>query len=340
MSKIICEVCGTSYPETSAQCPICGSARPVETAGIEAETGTEQPRSYTYVKGGRFSKANVRKRNRSNQSAESRPQAVVAATQRNSRTTKKKNNTGLVITAILLLLAIAAIVIYLMLRFFWPPLPEINTDPVPQVTDQPTEAEPVATNVPCQSIEVDVGSFILTEKGSARMIYATVSPLDVTDPVLFTSSDETVATVNENGKVEAVGPGKATITVSCGDKSVTCTVQCDFEEETSESTEDTTEETTAAAVDFRLNRSDITMLYQGEKWMLYSGDLDVTQITWTTNNQQVATIENGTVVAVGEGTTTVYGEYNGVKVSCIIRCSFSSSGQQGTGGHGGVTEDG
>ena len=96
----------------------------------------------------------------------------------------------------------------------------------------------------------------------------------------------------------------------------------------------------AAAVDFRLNRSDITMLYQGEKWMLYSGDLDVTQITWTTNNQQVATIENGTVVAVGEGTTTVYGEYNGVKVSCIIRCSFSSSGQQGTGGHGGVTEDG
>ena len=24
MSKIICDICGTSYPETATQCPICG----------------------------------------------------------------------------------------------------------------------------------------------------------------------------------------------------------------------------------------------------------------------------------------------------------------------------
>ena len=28
MSKIICEVCGTSYPSSAAQCPICGCVRP------------------------------------------------------------------------------------------------------------------------------------------------------------------------------------------------------------------------------------------------------------------------------------------------------------------------
>ena len=27
MSKIICDVCGTSYPDTAEQCPICGCSR-------------------------------------------------------------------------------------------------------------------------------------------------------------------------------------------------------------------------------------------------------------------------------------------------------------------------
>ena len=27
MSKIICDVCGTRYPETAEQCPICGHIR-------------------------------------------------------------------------------------------------------------------------------------------------------------------------------------------------------------------------------------------------------------------------------------------------------------------------
>jgi len=27
MSKIICDICGTSYPETAESCPICGCSR-------------------------------------------------------------------------------------------------------------------------------------------------------------------------------------------------------------------------------------------------------------------------------------------------------------------------
>ena len=45
------------------------------------------------------------------------------------------------------------------------------------------------------------------------------------------------------------------------------------------------------------------------------------------------------VVAVGPGTTEVYAEYEGVKISCVIRCNFQeSSGVSGNGG--GVSEDG
>ena len=27
MSKIICEICGTTYPETASHCPICGCSK-------------------------------------------------------------------------------------------------------------------------------------------------------------------------------------------------------------------------------------------------------------------------------------------------------------------------
>ena len=60
MSKIICEICGTSYPETSTQCPICGCVKPMDKSVVidkEIQAGS----TYTYVKGGRFSKRNVKK---------------------------------------------------------------------------------------------------------------------------------------------------------------------------------------------------------------------------------------------------------------------------------------
>ena len=62
MSKIICEICGTSYPDTNMQCPICGCVKPVDVnAAVNKET--EANSTYAYVKGGRFSKKNVKKRN-------------------------------------------------------------------------------------------------------------------------------------------------------------------------------------------------------------------------------------------------------------------------------------
>ena len=39
-------------------------------------------------------------------------------------------------------------------------------------------------------------------------------------------SDETVATVDTSGKITAIAPGEAMITVTCGQYSATCTVTC------------------------------------------------------------------------------------------------------------------
>ena len=63
MSKVICDVCGTSFPETSAQCPICGSACNSAAAASGVESAVEAGAGGNYVRGGRFSKGNVKKAN-------------------------------------------------------------------------------------------------------------------------------------------------------------------------------------------------------------------------------------------------------------------------------------
>ena len=81
MSKIICDVCGTSYPETATQCPICGCVRPanVNTVHIDTDESVARPNgTYTYVKGGRFSKSNVKKRTKASKKTTAKPAAAEA----------------------------------------------------------------------------------------------------------------------------------------------------------------------------------------------------------------------------------------------------------------------
>src|SRR5699024_12463194 len=61
-------------------------------------------------------------------------------------------------------------------------------------------------------------SLTLTEGGEAQSAAATVEPEDATDKaVTYTSSDESIATVDAAGNVTPVTPGEATITAKLGD---------------------------------------------------------------------------------------------------------------------------
>ncbi|MBQ8424820.1 MAG: Ig domain-containing protein [Clostridia bacterium] len=65
--------------------------------------------------------------------------------------------------------------------------------------------------------------------GESKVLTATVEAyVALNKKVIFTSNDETVATVNANGKVEAVGIGQAIITVTTEDGGFTdtCVVTC------------------------------------------------------------------------------------------------------------------
>ena len=351
MSKIICDICGTSYPETAKQCPVCGCVRPGDVQRVTNEINADEngASGYTYVKGGRFSKSNVKKRNKtSGGNSVARP-----APAENAGDKEPRNSRGLVIAAIVLLLAIIGVVIYIAVGFFGP-IAGTGNNPADATTDSQVDLS-------CKGITLDTDMVILSKAGDAHLLSYKLQPANTKDPVTFTSVNPEIATVNENGSITAVADGETKVIIKCGNAEEFCIVYCQFEEEptaptaTTETdatgTTDTTAPTdatdatattapTVAGTDIRLNRNDITLQYQGEKWELYSGSVPKDKVTFTSENESVVTFQDGWVTAVGGSTepVKVHAEYAGQKVTCLIRCMFQES--SGTVGNGGVSEDG
>ena len=316
MSKIICNVCGTSYPETESRCPICGSVRSGDAQGVAgAEAG--EASGYQYIKGGRFSKANVRKRNRDNQQVvKSEPREDIPANDGEEKPSK-----GLAVVAVILLLAIIAVVIFIALRFFLPGFNDIwqdrETQSTTQSTGDVTEGPTKPVTVPCEGLVLSASEVQLTETGNTHTIGISTKPANTTDTVTFASSAPNVATVDNQGTVTAVASGEAVITITCGDQQVEFRVVCNIEPP---ETEPPVTEPPAPPVELKLNRKDFTLTYAGHSWDLYSGDIPREDITWTSDNEAIATITNGKVVAVAPGSIQVHAEYQGQKVSCWVRC--------------------
>lgn len=73
------------------------------------------------------------------------------------------------------------------------------------------------------SVTISGGTSV--EVGRTMQLSAIVAPDNATDKtVIWSSSDQNIATVNENGLVTGVASGTATITAKAGEQSATCTV--------------------------------------------------------------------------------------------------------------------
>ena len=69
----------------------------------------------------------------------------------------------------------------------------------------------------------------LLKNKETNQLTAVKTPVNAEGDLTWDSSNPEVATVDKNGKVTAVAPGKAEITVTCGGKMATCTVLVDHE---------------------------------------------------------------------------------------------------------------
>ena len=130
--------------------------------------------------------------------------------------------------------------------------------------------------------------------GETAVLAATVTPANADDTsVTWTSSNEAVATV-ENGTVTGVKNGTVTITaVSNYDASIAATCEVTVKNPVKGLT---------------LDKNDLAMNV-GETAILTATitppDADNTNIKWTSSNEAVATVVNGTVTAVASGTATI-----------------------------------
>lgn len=324
MSKIICDVCGTSYPETATQCPICGCVRPSDVnvvAGDTEEKVAAQSGTYTYVKGGRFSKSNVKRRNRTQQSNDT-PSVV-------SNEPKKKQkgsrDTGLVVAICILLMAIVAVVVYIALHFFNPG----QEQPVGgNAVDTSAITESTVLEIPCTDIVISKTSVELGSLNAVYLLNVTPSPADTTDVPVFTSSDEAVATVNADGKIVAVAPGEATITITCGNVSAECKVTCNFEIAENTETEETTAETQQqqqVAEGYKISHSDVSLKLNGEpqdksfRIHIRDGNGKSAEVTWTAKDPTICEVTGNTITALKAGKTEVSATFEGETYTCIIR---------------------
>lgn len=349
MSKIICDVCGTSYPETSTQCPICGCVRNIGGNSVfsDTENTPAENNGYTYVKGGRFSKSNVKKRAKGGTVTPQKQDPPQRQQTKNIFDNKVKKNTGLVVAILVILLVVVSVVLFFAIRYF-----SKNMEKPSETAASTTQA----ADIPCEGIKLNgIGSQIELEVGSGTLLTISRTPSNTTDSIYYDSSDESVATVSASGFVDAVGAGRTVITVACGEHSLTVTVICESEGDDSTAAPDSTSSETSA---IELEHEEIRLTRVGETITIYIGSEDTVpaeSIVWTSDNESVAVINKyGMVRAIGSGETTVRGIYMGREVACSVVCDFDQTGQNGsddpdvTGsettpglvGNGGVSEDG
>lgn len=333
MDKVICDICGTSYPATADQCPICGCEKPAETImDEELGLGADPAPVYKPVKGGRFSDSNVRKRNKSAMAApvqydydpdeEEDEEEEDDEEEYEYEETEVRSNKGLVAVLIFLIVAIVGLILYLYFNFFAPiEKPNKETEPAASTTvttvttAAPTETE--APTVPCTGLEVSETNIVLDAIGNAWLLNVVAAPADTTDSVTYASNNEAVATVSNEGCVTAVGPGEAVITVTCGAVVVECKVTCTIE---TEPVTEATEAPTEPELTWGLNRKEF-MLRIGESWGVYEGEVSTALIRFTSKDTSVVTIsKSGVVTGVGVGSTVVTAEYNGVVYECKVYC--------------------
>lgn len=302
MDRIICDICGSKYEETADRCPVCSYPRQGTEKVAAAAVQTERAR----VKGGRYSAKNVRKRRKAQRRGE-----------------REGSDRGLWITIILLLIAIALVSCYIGLRFWDGRGSFSGSSPkTTQTATQPitTAAPTVPPTVPCTGLTIGNGVVELQEQGQQAQLPVKLTPENTTDVPVFLSADPEIAEVSDSGVVTAIGPGETTITVTCGGRTVECRVICWFLKETTAPSEAT------EPVSLTLDHTDASLFQPGEsftiKALLGSTYLGRSEVTWTSSDPEIATVEKGVVTAVAPGNATITAQYRGLKAACIVRCQF------------------
>ncbi len=162
--------------------------------------------------------------------------------------------------------------------------------------------------VPVENVTLNKASTTI-EAGASETLTATVLPANADDPSLtWSSSDEAVATVTDQGVVTAVAEGTAVITATAESKSASCTV--------------TVPHVYVPVESVTLNKTETTIEVGNSETLtatVLPANADNPSVTWTSSDESVATVSSdGLVTAIAEGSATVTAKAGSKSATCEV----------------------
>lgn len=186
--------------------------------------------------------------------------------------------------------------------------------------------------VPVQDVTLSPSSATLVAVGETLTLSTVITPDNASDKsVVYSSSDENVATVNNSGIVTAVANGSAVITVTTtdGGKTATCTVTVDIPP--------ATVSVTGVTLSPETKTLEIGQTVQLVATVLPADATDKT-VTYTSSKPSVATVDSTglvTAMVAGQTTITVTTVDGGKTATAVITVNSSGGGGVIGGGGGG-----
>lgn len=234
MDKVICDICGTIYPESEEKCPTCGCSRDFGLENMEEEFLAEGILDEISERPMPKKKSKVFDYDEVNEVRRPRPKPVEDAfddEDDEDEEEEPRTNVGLVVTLLILIVLLLLTAGIFFVRYFLPNM-KAPEESKPAVTTVPVQTDAASTEtteltIPCVNLSVPGGRIELGE-GGKWLMNVQVFPENTTDALVYASTDESVVTVNEGGSVSAVGEGTAQIVVTCGSKQISTNVVVDY----------------------------------------------------------------------------------------------------------------
>ena len=143
--------------------------------------------------------------------------------------------------------------------------------------------------------------------GNTVQLTVTITPSNATDKtVSWSSSNSSIATVSPAGLVTAIAAGSVDITATCGGKRAVIKI---------------TVKKLVAVTSISLSETNVTLKSGASKTItatIIPTDATNKIVTWSSSNNSVATITNGTIKAVGVGKAVITAKCGDKSATCNV----------------------